>query len=338
MGTASSFSVIENICSAVAGFHSAVGVASPTSHPMPKAVKEAAHRLLPSRVNKKEPLTLQNVHDMCERFAGQGCTPRHLLWCAAISFAFAGFYRFSDWSQVRVRDVAFKEGLMIVFLAKRKNDQHREGSYQVMSAWRTPNGRPSPACPVTLVKRHISMSNLLPDGYLFADPKFPNSAIPYPMATAGFKEKIGAIGLHVEDYSTHSARSGGMTAGANAGVDLEKLMEHGGWRSKEAAVGYIKSSVESKRQVTAAIFASAISPPRAPPDVAAAMVAIAVLQTSANNDPAAPVLAPAPAPAPMPRPAPKPKRVKAAKPVSAPAPAAAAEAARRPGRPRRLAK
>ena len=267
--TASSFSVIENICAAIAGIHTAVGVESPTGHPMVAAVKEAAHRDLPSFVTKKEPLTCDHVEAICTAFAGSGCELSSLMISTAISFAFAGFYRFSDWSSVRVCDVAFEGSHMVVFLAGRKTDQYREGSWQVISQRTRADGTVSPACPVTLTSRLITRAGLTGDRLLFSpvttSGAYTTQPVSYAKASAEFKAKFKAIGLNTAHYSTHSCRAGGATAAANRGVPIELWMAHGGWRLKEAALGYIKTSLANKLSVTKAVFAAAVSPPRPRP-------------------------------------------------------------------------
>jgi len=57
---------------------------------------------------------------------------------------------------------------------------------------------------------------------------------------------ISAIG-------THSLRSGGATAAANAGVPDRLFKRHGNWASESAKDGYVQDSLSSRLSVSKAL-------------------------------------------------------------------------------------
>lgn len=249
---ASTFSVIKTVSAAMNAFHELAGMASPTGAPMVKAVREAARRLLPIGVQKKEILLLEHVVTICERFAQSGCEAADLVMCAAISLAFAGFFRYSDLANIYVDWVVFHPNHMEIFLEKRKSDQYREGHWIVIARW--PG---CIACPVKLAKRliaRLSLQGHRPLLSTFAGSKYGKAPAPYSAVRNGMLDKFAAIGLDKAKFGTHSCRAGGATLVANMGIPDRVWMELGGWRSVRAARGYIKTAVETKMQVTQAMF------------------------------------------------------------------------------------
>ena len=66
--------------------------------------------------------------------------------------------------------------------------------------------------------------------------------------------QLEEIGLPRSSFGTHSLRAGGATMAANIAVELgipDRLWhEHGGWRSVQAAQGYVVTSRELKLKTT----------------------------------------------------------------------------------------
>ena len=146
-----------------------------------------------------------------------------------------------------------------LFLETRKNDQYREGHWIAVAAISD-----SPACPVRLVKTLVARVGL--DGHrpLFSavpagtrDPSLYGSApISYSNMRAGMLAAFESIGLDSRLFGTHSCRSGGATLAAACSVPDRLWMEHGGWKSSRAAVGYVKTGLAKKLSVTQTMFSS----------------------------------------------------------------------------------
>ena len=255
---AKTFSVVRLASAAVAAFHHAVGLPSPTDATIVHSVREAAQRLLPDGAGKKEPMALEHLERICERFAGSDCTLADLVVCTAMSFGFFGFLRYADLAVVVADELLFAadDSWADVFLEERKTDQFREGQWVVLSAYRG-----SPACPVSLARRLLARARPAPGAALFSAVRgeaYASSApIPYGELRSLFLEKFAAIGLDTSKFGTHSCRAGGATLAANLGVPDRMWREHGGWRSLRAATGYVKSSHESKLAVTRAMVGEA---------------------------------------------------------------------------------
>ncbi len=64
-----------------------------------------------------------------------------------------------------------------------------------------------------------------------------------------FKQLFEVAGLDYSDYGSHSARRGGTTASYEAGVPINMIKMHGGWKSN-AVERYIKPSTEFLLQTT----------------------------------------------------------------------------------------
>lgn len=248
---ANTFSVVRLASAAVAAFHHAVGLPSPTENELVHSVREASQRMLPDGANKKEPLELRHLVAICEQFAGADCSLEDLMTCTAISLAFFGFLRYADLAVLRVDWVLLYDHHLDFFLEERKTDQFRLGQWVVACAWQG-----SPACPVQLVRRLLEraelsghrplFSELTPDGTAYATTK----PLAYSTLRTKFLAKFAAIGLDPAKFGTHSCRAGGATLAANNGVPDKLWMEHGGWRSARAAQGYVKTAHSLKAQVT----------------------------------------------------------------------------------------
>ena len=66
-------------------------------------------------------------------------------------------------------------------------------------------------------------------------------------------EAVKDIALDISAIDTHSFRSGGATAAANAGV-LDRLFKrHGRWASESARDGYVQDSLSSRLSVSKAL-------------------------------------------------------------------------------------
>jgi hypothetical protein len=251
LGGAKTFSVVRLASAAIAAFYHAVGLPSPTEHVLVHSVREAAQRLLPDGAGKKEPLALEHLEAICQRFAGPGCSLKDLMVCTAMSSAFFGFFRYADLAIIVADEVLFAQddSWADIFLEERKTDQFREGQWAVLSAWAG-----SPACPVRLLRRLLERARPAPGEALFSavrDGKYATGApINYGTLRELFLEKFAAVGLDTSKFGTHSCRAGGATLAANAGVPDRMWREHGGWRSIRAASGYVKSSHAAKLAVT----------------------------------------------------------------------------------------
>jgi hypothetical protein len=145
-----------------------------------------------------------------------------------------------------------------IFIETRKNDQYREGHRVPLAKW--PG---NPACPVSLVNRLLSKikhfeplagSKAQPTRPLFSFPisdhVYGRTRLEYARCLDALKKMLLAIGIDPSKYSTHSLRSGGASQAVAAGIPLQEVMRHGGWKSSQAALGYIQPTIESRLDIT----------------------------------------------------------------------------------------
>jgi hypothetical protein len=127
------------------------------------------------------------------------------------------------------------------------------------------------ACPVALLQRFLGVAQWAEEMPLFRDydghqarrraataVEFKAEAVSYSKMRAQVLKYVGKVlGVSEEEaksrFGLHSLRSGGASAVAAEGVDERLFQAHGGWRSREAMMPYLKDSVETKMSVTAAL-------------------------------------------------------------------------------------
>ena len=256
MQIAGSFNTIKCASAAIAAFHQAANLCSPTASPIVGSIREAAKRMQHAGVNKKEPLSWDAVVQIAQKALEPAATLKQLLIATIISVGFCGFFRYDDLSKITVDLVLIYRSHMEVFLESRKNDQYREGHWIPISYIPGCKG-----CPMLLTMQLIERAGLSGGRPLFSavtlqegKEVYGQQPISYSCLRGMMLTAIADIGLPVEAFGTHSLRAGGATLAANRGVPDRVWMEHGGWKSSRAAAGYVKSSREVKLSVTHSMF------------------------------------------------------------------------------------
>lgn len=262
-GSAQSYGPVKMASAAVAALHEASASASrPTEDPLVKCVRRGAKREFgTAAVNRKEPLELGVCMAVAERLLQQG--PAWAVMLAAyMMVSFAAFLRYDDASSILRKDVRFESTHAELFLARRKNDQFRQGSVVVVTRGS------SAVCPVALLERWLEQAgSMQPDAFVFqafsardssSVPSLSGEQLGYPQARY---HVLAQLALHFElsqkeaasRFGLHSLRSGGATLCAVHEVDERLFQEHGGWRSKEAMHNYIQESLQHRMAPTAAM-------------------------------------------------------------------------------------
>jgi hypothetical protein len=265
---AQSYAVVKSASAAIFTHHELAGVAvSPTKHVWCKAVRSAAKREIGLAVkNRKEPLTLEVLVCLVSLLTGPCGALHELMLATYIMVCFAGFLRYDDAQRLLVKDVKLYEDRAELFLCQRKNDQFRQGSVVVLAAG------VSDACPVRLLRRFLAEAKWAPELPLFRDYNghqarstrrlgpvdFKLEAVAYAKMRTLVLRYVGKVlGLPAADvqerFGLHSLRSGGATAVAAVGVEERLFQAHGGWRSREAMLPYLKESLPNRLAVSAAL-------------------------------------------------------------------------------------
>ena len=239
---ATTASPVVKAVAAIAWAHKKACVPSPVNG-MVEQVVAAAKRKLAHKPRRKEPLKKEEAAKIvCSLLEDSDCLK--LRTTVMVAVGFAGFLRWNDMEQLKVRDITFYEEYAEFRLGKRKNDQFRQGSVVLIERQSGAGG------PVDLCERLIKTAKLARDDHLFANLvktadgwRKKKGHLQYSRALELFKEAVGAAGLDAREYGLHSLRAGGTTAAAAEKVPERLLKRHGGWRS-EAINNYVQESLD----------------------------------------------------------------------------------------------
>jgi integrase len=207
----------------------------PTKSPICKAVRAAAKRRLGAAVQRrKEPLTVEVLVPIVEVLAPTGAPLHNLMLATYVMVSYAGFLRFNDTVQLRVKHVRLFEDMAELFLLGRKNDQFREGTVVKLAAGQTV------VCPVALLRRFLAEAGWAGESPLFRDydghaaragrpAVFKEAAAPHEtmrgLVHRWLAKVLGLPEAEVkQSFGLHSLRSGGASAAA-AGPVEERLLQ-----------------------------------------------------------------------------------------------------------------
>ncbi|XP_063415844.1 uncharacterized protein LOC134697494 [Mytilus trossulus] len=109
--------------------HELNGFADPTDNSFVKSLQESAKRLNGKPVNKKEPVSIDIIIELCTKFKDSNdlLIVRDL---AMIVLSFSGFLRFDELSSLKCKDVTVYDEFLKLFISHSKTDQV-EGHYSV---------------------------------------------------------------------------------------------------------------------------------------------------------------------------------------------------------------
>ena len=237
----------------------------PTQNAVVVEMLQAAKRLDMHVVQKKEPITVEILSKLYEQLMGMPlCLSKVRTMCMCI-MGFSGFLRFDELSNIRKGDITFFTTHMTVFIEKGKTDQYRDGRTLYISR------SVAELCPVEITIKYLVLAglhrevsgDLTPsdsdeeDGtcelFIFRGIstskngkrlRKANKSISYTRVRELLLEELKRVGVDQKAFGTHSLRSGGASAAANAGVPDRLFKRHGRWASEGAKDGYVKDNVE----------------------------------------------------------------------------------------------
>jgi integrase len=250
------YSSINLAVSAISWGHSLAGLVSPTHDILVVEFLKGLKYRLAKPKSPKEPFSLKHIQQFMDIMLHTSLTD--LRNTCIIVLCFYAFLRFDELVNIKVKHVVFYPSHLTVFIERAKNDQLREGN-QVCVA-RLTNGR----CPVALLETYFRTADCAQktDYFLFRriitvqGSKFlwdKNIKLTYNTVRSVVREKCSQIGLDAKQFGTHSMRSGGSTAAANAGIGDRVFQRHGRWASSAAKDGYVKDGLNVKLAVTLAL-------------------------------------------------------------------------------------
>ena len=255
MTEAKTASPLESAVHSIAWFHQLGGEPSPSDHSLVKSILRCAAFASPSnQEGAYHSLSVRAVPVACK---ADSMAPFYNIPSVVICLlAFAAFLRFDELSVSKLvrSDVKIENDMLKFFSQSSKTDQYRDGAWIVVAS----SGKAT--CPVAMMNRYLDRAGLSCDSPLFC--QLSKTKCGYKPRSKGLSYSrlrelvLKAFKDIVPDISaigTHSLRSGGATAAANAGVPDRLFKRHGRWASESAKGGYVQDSFSSRLSVSKAL-------------------------------------------------------------------------------------
>ena len=235
---APSLSTVTTAFSAIAHYHHAAGIASPTDHPQVQAVLEGITRDLGKLArHPKVPVLIDDLL----KLAAAHQEDMSLAWkrdWAVLLVGFASSLRRSNIAALTVEDIEFLPRGIHLLVRKEKVDQHGEG--RLVGILRRPI-----LCPVRTLEAWIQAAGITTGPVFRGLTKWQTprkSAMSPATVDVIVKTHMGALGYVVSAYGAHSLRSGFATEAAAKGRTLKQIMDQGGWTEPKTAQKYMRKA------------------------------------------------------------------------------------------------
>lgn len=254
--TSGSAAAVSQLSAALRWLHEKADVPNPMLQPTVQQLRAAIRRACSRPVNRRNPLSPQQFRTLMAMLTTPAAPLSDLQCATLIALGFTAFLRWDDLSCIQMDDLEFTRTHLQIFLPKRKNDQFREGQYIVVA-----RSNDKATCPVAVVERFLIAGRHGKNDKLFrrviAAPvrgDYLTGEMSYTRARELLLHCLERAGFDSTGYGTHSLRSGGATAAANAGVADRLLQHHGGWRCPSSWHCYIKESLEGLLSVSRSVL------------------------------------------------------------------------------------
>ena len=270
MNEGTSIAAVKSASAAISMMHKAnLHAEEPTKGLLPGLVRRANRRKFGTAATRdKEPFLWSDVVQLAVYCAP--AAPAVCWACVALAalLSFAGFCRHSDAALLLWRDIVFASTHVELVFTLRKNNQ-----YKLKQRVRIASMPAEPVCVVALLRawRLRTFAGLNSpvfrgfDGRTAAsDPKatlLGSLPLSYDQYARYLRQLLGPIvGASAAEmkrrFGTHSCRSGGASAAANAGIPFEVWGQHGAWNTHSAQLVYMSLDMESCLSTTRAILSS----------------------------------------------------------------------------------
>ena len=254
----SSYAKFKQVYYGIKWTHNILGLRDPLKSPLLIALSNAAKRMLPKPVCKKEPIKPWHLQKLVKLFGGKNALLLDLRLLTMCLVGFAGFFRFSELINIRRNDIIFYGKYLKIFIERSKTDKYRKGTWIFIAK------TCRKTCPVSILRKYLKSLNLSPSSndYIFKafcyrkkkneyTPKNTKKPLSYSQTRKIVLEAFEKIGLPRNKFGLHSLRSGGATSAANIGVKDRLFKKHGRWKSEKAKDGYIKHNIGELLHVSA---------------------------------------------------------------------------------------
>ena len=187
---------------------------NPANTLLATSIVEASKRSFSTPPQKKEPLTIDIVRRVCEKFARPSYTLNDPRAALIFSLGFSGLFRVGELLQLTAANIDIASSHLEITVKRSKTDQYGLGNKIFIAKT---NGH---ACPHGLLSRYFALAGILPhsDEYIFREihsfkAKSARPVISKPISYSRCREIIkdtsAAVGEDPQLYGTHSMRSGG---------------------------------------------------------------------------------------------------------------------------------
>ena len=248
-------STISRRLTAISVLHKAAGLGSPALDERVKDVFKGIKREHGSLEKGAAPLLTPTIKRMivvaresAESAAQEKAACRD---AALLLVGYAGAFRRSELSSLRVEDVEFVEDGATVVLRRSKTDQEGKGDKRAL-----PYGSHPQTCPVRNLRRWLEVLSEA-EGPIFRPidrhGNLGEAALSDRSVCEVVKRRAQAAGLSRDRYSGHSLRAGLATAASAAGVSQRSIMDQGDWKSVQTVMRYVREGTLFKNNAAASI-------------------------------------------------------------------------------------
>jgi site-specific recombinase XerD len=226
---------VQRRINSIAEAHKAVGLESPTRHPMVTNTMKGIRRTMGTATAQKAPAVTEDIRAMVDDTDAGLIGSRDR---ALVLLGFAGAFRRSELVGLDVEDCSFGKDGLTVTLRRSKTDQEGQGRKIGI-----PYGSNPETCPVRTVQawREIAGIN---GGPLFRSISRHGQVQPRGLSgidVARVVKKLAeGAGLDPAKYAGHSLRAGHATSAAIAGASERSIMNQTGHRSVQMVRRYIR--------------------------------------------------------------------------------------------------
>lgn len=220
-----------HVC-AIAHLHKSNGHGSPTDNYLVRAVLRGSTRLRGSFVDQKLPVVAAEFKDLLQHIP---CTLRGCRDRAMLALCFAGALRRSEVVALRFEDITFSEQGMTICIRKSKTDFQGRGAHIGV-----PNGQSLQVA--SALRDWLDAANIT-KGAVFR-PVYGNRVLPRTveplLVSRVLKAYLKKAGVDPARYGAHSLRAGFITSAAEAGVSLDRIMDHSRHVEPRHVRGYVR--------------------------------------------------------------------------------------------------
>ena len=215
--------------------HRVSGFETPTPSELVKATLKGIRRSLGTAPNKKHAATAERLAEMIHHIPQ---TLRGKRDKALLLLGFAGAFRRSELSALKITDIEETEQGLRIIIRQSKTDQEAQG--QEIAIYKGVRLRPVEAVKEWLEAAHLTEGHLFRS--LLKGNKVSEKSLS-PFSISQIVKKYAALAGFVEgDFSAHSLRSGFITSAAERGASLFKMMEVSRHKSVDTLQGYVRKA------------------------------------------------------------------------------------------------